>query len=54
VASLTWIGFKELISDRFPPKNQELKEGMNLVQIKHTGSLKAYVPDFNAQMNITP
>ena len=27
---------------------------MNLVQIKHTGSLKAYVPNFNAQMIITP
>ena len=27
---------------------------MNLVQMRHTGSLKAYVRDFNAQMNATP
>ena len=27
---------------------------MNLVQIRYTRSLKAYVCDFNAQMNITP
>lgn len=27
---------------------------MNLVQMKYTRSLKAYVRDFNAQMNATP
>ena len=27
---------------------------MNLVQMRHTGSLKAYVRNFNAQMNATP
>jgi hypothetical protein len=27
---------------------------MNLVQMRHTGSLKAYVHNFNAQMNATP
>src|ERR1700738_1744885 len=53
-ASLTWIGFKELLVDRFAPEYQELREGMNLVQMRHTGSLKAYVRDFNAQMNATP
>jgi hypothetical protein len=53
VASLTWVGFKELTSNRFSPKYQELREGMNLVQMKHIGSLKAYVSDFNAQMNAT-
>ena len=26
---------------------------MNLVQMKHTGSLKAYVHDFSAQMHAT-
>ena len=27
---------------------------MNLVQERHTKSFKAYVGDFNAQMNVTP
>ena len=27
---------------------------MNLIQLRHTGSLKAYVRDFNTQMNVTP
>ena len=31
-----------------------LREGMNLVQIKHIGSFKAYVHNFNTQMNATP
>jgi hypothetical protein len=53
-ANLTWVGFKELFVDRFTPEYQELREGMNLVVIRHTGSLKAYVRDFNAQMNATP
>ena len=35
-------------------KYQELREGKNLVQMRHTGSLKAYVRDFNTQMNATP
>jgi hypothetical protein len=54
VASLTWVGFKELISNRFTSKYQEWREGMNLVQMKQMGSLKAYVCDVNAQMNATP
>ena len=54
VANLTWVGFKELLVERFTPEYQELCEGMNLVQMRHTRSLKAYVHDFNAQMNATP
>ena len=54
VASLTWVGFKEVLFERFMPEYQELHEGMNLVQMRHTGSLKAYVRDFNVQMNATP
>ena len=46
VANLTWIGFKELMSDRLTFKYQELHKGMK--QTKHTKSLKAYVCDFNA------
>ena len=42
VASLTWIGFKE-----FMLEYQELREGMNLVQMRHTESLEAYVCNFN-------
>ena len=54
VASLTWVGFKELIVERFTLEYQELHEGMNLVQMRHTGSFRAYVCNFNAQMNATP
>jgi hypothetical protein len=53
-ANFTWVGFKELINDRIAYEYQELREGMNLVQMKHIGSLKAYVRDFNDQMNTTP
>ena len=53
-ANLTWIGFKELLVDRFTLEYQELRKGINLVQMRHIGSLKAYVRDFNAQMNATP
>jgi hypothetical protein len=53
-ANLTWVGFKELLVDRFTPEYQKLREGMNLVQMRHTRSLKAYVRVFNAQMNVTP
>jgi hypothetical protein len=49
----TGVGGK-LVNNRFTPEYQELTEGMNLVQMKHTRSLKAYVRDFNAQMNATP
>ena len=31
-----------------------MREDMNLVQMRHTRSLKAYVCNFNAQMNATP
>ena len=53
-ASLIWVGFKELLVERFTPEYQELREGMNLMQMRHTRSFKAYVHDFNAQMNATP
>ena len=40
VVGLTWVGFKELLVDRFTRKYQQLREGMNLVQMRHTGSFK--------------
>ena len=54
VASLTWVCLKELLVERFTPEYQEFREGMNLVQMRLTKSLKAYVCDFNTQMNATP
>ena len=54
VANLTWVGFKELLIERFALEYQKLCEGINLVQMRHIGSLKAYVRNFNAQMNATP
>ena len=54
VANVNWIGFKELFIKTFMLKYQKLVEGMNLVQIRHIGSLKAYVHNFNTQMNAMP
>lgn len=54
VARLTWVGFKEFLIDRFTLKYQKLYEDMNLVEIKLTGFLKAFVRNFNVQMNATP
>jgi hypothetical protein len=33
---------------------QKLREEINIVQMRHTGFLDAYVHNFNAQMNATP
>ena len=33
VASLTWVGFKDLLVERFTMEYQELCEGMNLVKM---------------------
>ena len=54
VASLTWVGFIEIIVKRFTLVYQNLCEGMNLAQIKLTGPLKAHMLDLNAPMNATP
>jgi hypothetical protein len=51
---LTWVGFMELLVERFTPVYQQLCEGMNLVQMRLMGPLKAYVLDLNAPMNATP
>jgi hypothetical protein len=51
---LTWVGFMKLLVKRFTPVYQQLYEGMNLVQMRLTGPLKAYVLDLNAPMNATP
>jgi hypothetical protein len=50
VASLNWVGFMELLVERFTPVYQQLCERMNLVQMKLTGPLKAYELDLNALM----
>jgi hypothetical protein len=48
------VGFMELLVESFTPVYQKLCEGMNLVQMRLTGLLKAYVLDLNAPMNVTP
>jgi hypothetical protein len=53
VASLNWVGFMELLVERFTPVYQQLCEGMNLVQMRLTGPLKAYEFDLNVPMNAT-
>lgn len=52
VTSLTWVGFKELFFKRFTSEYKKLCEGINLLQKRYTGFNKAYVHDFNAQMNV--
>jgi hypothetical protein len=44
----------KLLVERFTLVYQQLCEGMNLVQIRLTGPLKAYVLDLHAPMNATP
>jgi hypothetical protein len=51
---LNWVGFMELLVERFTPVYLSLCEGMNLVQMRLTGPLKAYELDLNAPMNATP
>ena len=51
---MIWVGFIKFLIMRFTLESQKLCEGMNLVQIRHTGPLKAYVLNLNAPMNITP
>lgn len=54
VVNLTWVGFKKLFVEMLISKYQELYEEMNLVQMKRMGSYKAYIYDFNVQINATP
>jgi hypothetical protein len=51
---LNWVGFMKLLIKRFTPVYQKLCEGMNLVQMRLMGSLKAHVFDLNAPMNAKP
>lgn len=51
---MTWVGFKALIVERFVLKYYKLHEKINFIQMRYTGSLKAYVHDSNTQMNVTP
>ena len=54
MANLTWVGFIEFIVDRLTSEYQQLPEGMNFIQMRHTGSVKAYMCDFNGQINLLP
>ena len=54
MAKLTWVGFREGLVKKFTPEFQKLCEGMNLVQMRLAGPLKAYMLDLNAQMNAMP
>ena len=38
----------------FTQKYQEMRKGMNLEHMMYTTSLKAYMRNFNAQINATP
>ena len=54
VAIFIMVDFMKFFTKRFTLKNQELCDRMNLMQMRHTESLKAYVCNCNAQMNATP
>ena len=44
----------EFLVKRLTPEYQKLCEGMNLVQMRLTGPLKAHVLHLNAPMDATP
>lgn len=54
MTSLTWVEFKVFLVERFTFEYQKLRECMNLVQMRHTGSPKACVLNLDSQMNATP
>ena len=54
VSNLTWADFKNLLKDRFTPQYQSLRDGVNMIKLKQTGSLKAYVREFSAFLNMVP
>jgi uncharacterized protein YjaG (DUF416 family) len=54
LANLTWVGFMELLAERFMPVYQQLCEEMNLVEMRVTRPLKAHILDLNALINATP
>jgi hypothetical protein len=44
----------EILVERFTPVYQQLCEGINLVQMRLMGPLKAYGLDLHTPMNATP
>ena len=44
----------DLLVERFTPVYQKLCEGMNMVQMRLTGPLKAYVLDLDVPTNVIP
>lgn len=54
VTNLTWVNFKDLLSKHFTPEYQDIQDGMALVPLKQTGTLRGYVWDFNLHINILP
>ena len=54
MANLSWVGFVKLFIMRFAPESQKLGEGTDLVQMRHTHPIEAYVRNLIAQINATP
>jgi len=52
VDNLAWPSFKELISDHFTSEYQDIRDGVALVRLKQTGSLRGYVQESNAHLNV--
>ena len=45
ITNLTCISFKEFLIERFTLEYKKLREKVNLEQMRHTKSLKAYILD---------
>jgi hypothetical protein len=52
--SLTWPEFKNLLLNRFDEEYGKLRDGITLLRLKQTGTLKAYVQEFRGALNILP
>lgn len=52
--SLTWPEFKNLLLNRFDEEYGKLRDGITLLRLKQTGTLKTYVQEFREALNILP
>ena len=52
--TLTWPEFKNLLLNRFDEEYGKLRDGITLLRLKQTGTLKAYVQEFREALNILP
>lgn len=52
--TLTWPEFKNLLLNRFDEEYGKLRDGITLLRLKQTGTLRAYVQEFREALHILP